>query len=173
MNSLQDWSAEGYQMWIVNAMTRSKKNVDPEFMPFPEQFGSGSNTDVPDASAMPLANRAMVLQFVKSPASVNPTMTKLEKIYLQGEDTIFLNQSQGGGHSGWIRGPHLTGFVSSESTEESRFLMTCSGSKLWLTIAIPHSYISTSWPIRVRLHKYCYSEGQQPNHSVSFFCIFI
>ena len=99
MNSLQDWSAEGYQMWIVNAMTRSKKNVDPEFMPFPEQFGSGSNTDVPDASAMPLANRAMVLQFVKSPASVNPTMTKLEKIYLQGEDTIFLNQSQGGGHS--------------------------------------------------------------------------
>lgn len=166
MNSLQDWSAEGYQMWIVNAMTRSKKNVDPEFMPFPEQFGSGSNTDVPDASAMPLANRAMVLQFVKSPASVNPTMTKLEKIYLQGEDTIFLNQSQGGGHSGWIRGPHLTGFVSSESTEESRFLMTCSGSKLWLTIAIPHSYISTSWPIRVSPLQFKSCQFPNPPHKV-------
>ena len=33
-----------------------------------------------------------------------------------------------------------------------RFSATCSGSKLWLTITIPHSYISTSWPIRVCWH---------------------
>lgn len=163
-------------MWIVNAMTRSKKNVDPEFMPFPEQSNNESSKNGEggtEASAMPLANRAMVLQFVKSPASVNPSMTKQEKIYLQGEDTIFLNQSNGGGHKGWVRGPQMSEFVSNESNEENRFLMACSGSKLWMTIGIPHSYISTSWPIRVRLHKYCYSEGQQPNHSVSFFCIFI
>jgi hypothetical protein len=44
----------------------------------------------------------------------------------------------------------MSEFVSSESQEENRFLTACSGSKLWLTIAIPHSYISTSWPIRVR-----------------------
>jgi hypothetical protein len=50
-------------MWIVNAMTRSKKNVDPEFMPFPEQFsGSAHNGEAGDGSSMPLANRAMVLQ---------------------------------------------------------------------------------------------------------------
>jgi len=121
-------------------------------MPFPEQFnGEGSEQNgEPSEPSMPLANRAMVLQFVKSPASVNPSMTKQEKIYLQGEDTIFLNQSQGGGHKGWIRGPQMSEFVTSETNEENRFLVTCSGSKLWLTITIPHSYISTSWPIRVR-----------------------
>ena len=109
-------------MWVVNATTRTKKSVDPEFMPFPEQFngdGSAQNGEIPDTS-MPLANRAMVLQFVKSPASVNPSMTKQEKIYLQGEDTIFLNQSQGGGHKGWRRGTQMSEFISSESSEESR-----------------------------------------------------
>ena len=27
-----DWSAEGYQMWIVNSKTRTEKATDPEFM---------------------------------------------------------------------------------------------------------------------------------------------
>jgi hypothetical protein len=140
-------------MWVVNATTRVKKDVDPEFMPFPETSFLNGEGAVPNGEpsepTMPLANRAMVLQFVKSPASVNPSMTKQEKIYLQGEDTIFLNQSQGGGHKGWRRGPQMSEFISSETSEENRFLVTCSGSKLWLTISIPHSYISTSWPIRV------------------------
>jgi hypothetical protein len=70
-------------MWIVNALTRSKKNVDPEFMPFPEQFNGSATACDESEPSMPLANRAMVLQFVKSPASVNPSMTKQEKIYLQ------------------------------------------------------------------------------------------
>ena len=33
-----DWSAEGYQMWIVNSKTRSEKATDPDFMPYPEEF---------------------------------------------------------------------------------------------------------------------------------------
>ena len=34
MTSL-DWSAEGYQMWLVNASKRPERPQDPEFMPFP------------------------------------------------------------------------------------------------------------------------------------------
>ena len=30
-----DWSAEGYQMWLVNASKRPERPQDPEFMPFP------------------------------------------------------------------------------------------------------------------------------------------
>ena len=33
-----DWSAEGYQLWIVNAKNRAGKVSDPDFMPFPEEF---------------------------------------------------------------------------------------------------------------------------------------
>lgn len=78
-------------------------------------------------------------------------MTKQEKIYLQGEDTIFLNQSSSGGHNGWKKVPQISEFSSSsfELSDECRFLVTSSTSKLWLTITIPHSYMSTSWPIRV------------------------
>ena len=98
-----DWSAEGYQMWIVNAKTRTKKEIDPDFMPFPEQNDgrekilndsmNSSDTRDSDKNDNPLANRAMVLQFVKCPISVNPCMTKQTDIYLQGEDRLFLNLS--------------------------------------------------------------------------------
>ena len=78
-----DWTAEGYQLWIVNSKTRIKKEVDPDFMPYPEQTmvekGKHDNSnnacdnnsgDNNENGAYPLANRAMVLQFVKSPISV-------------------------------------------------------------------------------------------------------
>ena len=74
-----DWSAEGYQMWIVNSKTRTEKATDPEFMPFPQEFEDKDKK--PDSN--PLGNKALVLQFVKSPSSVNPSMTKQEDIYLQ------------------------------------------------------------------------------------------
>ena len=86
-----DWSAEGYQMWIVNSKIRSQKITDPEFMPFPENFEENSkneNNDDKNASN-PLGNKSLVLQFVKSPSSVNPYMTKQEDIYLQGDLTNF------------------------------------------------------------------------------------
>ena len=74
-----DWSAEGYQMWIVNSKTRTEKATDPEFMPFPQEFEDKDKK--PETN--PLGNKALVLQFVKSPSSVNPSMTKQEDIYLQ------------------------------------------------------------------------------------------
>ena len=83
-----DWSAEGYQMWIVNSKIRSQKITDPEFMPFPENFeGNSKNENNDDKN--PLGNKSLVLQFVKSPSSVNPYMTKQEDIYLQG-DFVFV-----------------------------------------------------------------------------------
>ena len=67
-------------MWIVNSKTRSEKATDPDFMPYPEEFEKDSTKK---ADSNPLRNKALVLQFVKSPSSVNPSMTKQEDIYLQ------------------------------------------------------------------------------------------
>ena len=86
---LQDWSAEGYQLWLVNSSVRqAKKSADPEFMPFPEAFNkeTDEDKDVKDdreGGFECLKNRALVLQFVKSPMSVNPCMSKQTNIYLQ------------------------------------------------------------------------------------------
>ena len=67
-------------MWIVNSKTRSEKATDPDFMPYPEEFEAKK---AKDSDSNPLRNKALVLQFVKSPSSVNPSMTKQEDIYLQ------------------------------------------------------------------------------------------
>jgi hypothetical protein len=146
-----DWSAEGYQMWIVNSRTRSKKATDPEFMPFPEEF---NKKDESNSNENPLGNKAMVLQFVKSPSSVNPYMTKQEDIYLQGEDRIFLNLGQR--QSKLRRQNRKTSSTSKSHTllfgeaaeSHSNLSLVSSGSKQWSTITIPHNYIGSSWPIR-------------------------
>jgi len=88
---------------------------------------------------------------VKSPISINPSLTKLDRIFLQGEDTIYINQSQGGSYKSWRSVPQMSKFsdTSFELTNENRSLMNSSTSKLWLSVTVPHSYFSTSWPIRV------------------------
>ena len=154
-----DWSAEGYQMWIVNSDTRSQKVTDPEFMPFPEQFDKKDGEDE-NKSKNPLGNKALVLRFVKSPSSVNPSMTKQEDIYLQGEDRIFLNLSQhrrsgssgaGTRKSSWHKTStqHTLLFGENASPPTESASLASSGSKQWTTITIPHNYIGSSWPIRV------------------------
>lgn len=113
-----DWSAEGYQMWLINSHQRCEKT--PEFCPYPKEKEEKENK-------LALGNKAMVLQFVKSPSSVNPAMTKHQDIYLQGEDRIFLNVGQS---------------VFGENGVNN-------SSKQWTTVTIPHNYIGSSWPIRV------------------------
>ncbi len=56
---------------MVNAKYRKEKEEDPEFMPFPKEY-DGDDKKKPKEN--PLANKVMVLQFVKSPLAVNPGM---------------------------------------------------------------------------------------------------
>ena len=78
-------------MWLVNASKRPERPQDPEFMPFPTASEDGdeyrAEKERQKAKANPLANKALIFQFVKSPISVNPGMTKQEHIYLQVIDS--------------------------------------------------------------------------------------
>ena len=142
-----DWSAEGYQMWIVNSSKKCKKAVDPEFMPFPEEFDKKTSQE---PAKNPLGNKALVLQFVKSPSSVNPYMTKQEDIYLQGEDQITLNISHRQSNQDKLFRKSSTNsiLVFGEQPKSNNQSLFTSGSKQWTTIPIPHNYIGSSWPIR-------------------------
>ena len=122
-----DWSAEGYQLWCVNARERKYTGKkDQEFFP---DMSEGS--EPPDYSSH-LGDKILVVPFVKSPLSVNPAMAGHAsscQLYLQGEDRLYLNLGED------------TGTASMTSLQSST-------SKQWTVVSIPHTYISSSWPIR-------------------------
>ena len=183
-------------MWLVNASKRPERPQDPEFMPFPtaseESDEYKAEKERQKAKANPLANKALIFQFVKSPISVNPGMTKQEHIYLQvgkdanesaafqgqflldcfmhsmynvsccqackfshnpqGEDRLYLNLGQTREFND--KPPSDESDIFNTSLNQSKgnisLSMMSSGSKLWTTISIPHTYMGSSWPIRVR-----------------------
>ena len=59
---------------MVNSKFRAQKEDDPEFMPYPKDESKKQGES--DSETNALANRALVLQFVKSPLAVNPGMVK-------------------------------------------------------------------------------------------------
>ena len=126
-----DWSAEGYQLWCVNGEQRQfTGKKDPDFCPFPDMSEEGPSTP-PDYSSH-LGDSILVVPFVKSPISVNPAMAGHAsscQLYLQGEDRLYLNLGED------------TGAASLSSLQSST-------SKQWTVVTIPHTYISSSWPIR-------------------------
>ncbi len=69
---------------MVNAKYRKAREEDPEFMPFPRDITAEGDRDH-DATLKenPLANKALVLQFVKSPLAVNPGMVRIVVLNLR------------------------------------------------------------------------------------------
>ena len=91
-------------------------------------------------------------------------LTTFFNAYFQGEDRIFLNvrsshrQSSHSTTSGcssrkssWKNSQHKLLFGDNSPNPNETVSLASSGSKQWTTITIPHNYIGSSWPIRVRL----------------------
>ena len=85
-------------------------------------------------------------------------------LYLfQGEDRIYLNvrsshrqssHSTAGDSSrksSWKNSQHRLLFGDNTQIQNESVSLASSGSKQWTTITIPHNYIGSSWPIRVRI----------------------
>ncbi|XP_059078421.1 guanine nucleotide exchange factor subunit Rich-like [Tigriopus californicus] len=125
-----DWSAEGYQLWMVNQVqsdSRDSSDSQPLFE---------GNDKEPHTSHNVIGNRVLILPFVKSPMSVNPGMSKQEHIYLQGEDRLYLNLGRTHEFSNLNAGVQAIGNS------------LCTGGKYWTIISIPYAYMGSSWPIR-------------------------
>ena len=71
-------------MWLVNSKNRTKPTSANLFGFSSDPESSHKREETPEVES--LKNRALVLQFFKSPVTVNPWMTKQTCIYLQGED---------------------------------------------------------------------------------------
>jgi hypothetical protein len=138
-----DWSAEGYQLWVVNASERQFTGTkDAEFCPFPSK--DGSEAEAEDNSSH-LGNNVLVIPFVKSPLTVNPAMSGSDQLYMQGEDRLYLNNAEGKVVD-MKEGPD--GSVPLPGPSPAPSALHSSASKQWTIVAIPHAYIASSWPIR-------------------------
>ncbi|KAJ8679952.1 hypothetical protein QAD02_015739 [Eretmocerus hayati] len=117
-----EWSAEGYQLWMLK---------DPYTFP---KDKSAPNDHYQERSVV-------VWEFVKSPLTVNPCMSHNGHIYLQGEDRLYINL----GHK--IFSTDVKCHFSSEERING-FCHVLSGTKQWLVVPIPNAYTSCNWPIR-------------------------
>ncbi|XP_040571895.1 LOW QUALITY PROTEIN: guanine nucleotide exchange factor subunit Rich [Lepeophtheirus salmonis] len=148
-----DWTAEGYQLWMINAEKRTERKSDPEFAPFPDKDRNGAKKE---SKLFAFANKALVINFAKSPMTVNPCMSKQQHIYLQAEDRIYINL----GRISSVNVDEETVILSTienginlhpplpKNDCNNHLALMSAGAKSWNTINIPHSYIGNSYPIR-------------------------
>ncbi|XP_026289117.1 guanine nucleotide exchange factor subunit Rich isoform X1 [Frankliniella occidentalis] len=137
-----EWSAEGYQLWMVRRL--------PD-----RDLGEDDGLDQP-------TDAVVLLDFVKSALTVNPCMGHLTHLYLQGEDKLFINLGGTGlsspkksadetkGHGAlFVPGPGLAFAEPTKSTTSgvgtNSQLM---GSKQWVVVPLPSTYSAANWPIR-------------------------
>ena len=149
-----DWTAEGYQLWVVNSSTRQfTGKKDAEFCPFPSE--TEGKEEQPDYSSH-LGNNVLVIPFVKSPLTVNPAMAANDQLYLQGEDKLYMNSGDTGVSQNKVEQEKIESIMNSIE-DGSKPLpglnplpsnLQSSHTKQWTIVPIPHAYISSSWPIR-------------------------
>ena len=155
-----DWAAEGYQLWMA---------IEPNYSAGPptqfhHQEGAEPMNATRSGSRSSLSEICLskgvfgVLSFVKSALTVNPGMSQIEHLYLQGEDRLLINFS---GDSVGSSGPNKNGNnVSSNSSSTSKsssaraykppeLVPPLGNNKNWVVIPVPDTYLATNWPIRV------------------------
>ncbi|XP_047001163.1 guanine nucleotide exchange factor subunit Rich [Schistocerca americana] len=125
-----EWSAEGYQLWLV----KQQLNHDPG--------GQDAETD-----------SVIQLDFVKSALTVNPCMSHQGHLYLQGGDRTYINLGENlmkvyHQHPKDQRSPLYSSGEVFLDTENVTVTSTLMGSKQWIVVPIPSAYSSTNWPIR-------------------------
>lgn len=117
-----EWSAEGYQLWMLKDSYSSTKDKCCENMNYQ-------------------VRSVVQWEFVKSPLTVNPCMSNNGHIYLQGEDRLYINL----GHK--VFSNNISVHIANGNRGDG-FCHALSGTKQWLVIPIPNSYVSCNWPIR-------------------------
>jgi hypothetical protein len=97
---------------------------------------------------------------VKSSLTVNPSMSQIEHLYLQGEDRLLINFSGesllssngrggGGGTTNSASGYGTGKIPGSSRPRPNEGIAPLGNNKNWVVVPIPHTYSSTNWPIRV------------------------
>ena len=137
-----DWAAEGYQLWMaVQPNTSSDKNSS--VYGSMNHGGLTTNETVPPSRLREISETAGlfgVLSFVKSSLTVNPSMSQIEHLYLQGEDRLLISFS---GET------LMTSGKGSSKMKKQEDVNPLGNNKNWVVVLIPNTYLAANWPIRV------------------------
>jgi len=159
-----DWAAEGYQLWMAveeNAVTALSQSHFANMKKSPSDSSSTDKTSRSNSLADICLSAGLfaVIPFVKSSLTVNPSMSQVEHLYLQGEDRLLINFSgESLVSSGVSRSPSGAGLSGSGSgrgsssksgAKSSEIIAPLGNSKNWVVVPIPNTYLATNWPIRV------------------------
>uniref|UniRef100_A0A023F237 Protein RIC1 homolog n=1 Tax=Triatoma infestans TaxID=30076 RepID=A0A023F237_TRIIF len=113
-----EWSAEGYQLWMVKKSDNEATNESDDCV--------------------------IQLGFVKSAVTVNPCVSHQNHLCLQGEDRLYINLGVGLSQVyTWMGKSAAAGRDSPLS-----FTSSLVDSKQWVVVQIPSTYSATNWPIR-------------------------
>ena len=90
----------------------------------------------------------------------------------QGEDRLYLNlgQTREFNDKPPSDEPDIVNTSLNQSKGNISLSMMSSGSKLWTTISIPHTYMGSSWPIRVRFDA-CKQEDNYNDNKIWYFAV--
>ncbi|CAG7825650.1 unnamed protein product, partial [Allacma fusca] len=145
-----DWAAEGYQLWMAVEPNLTLGSLSAGYST------SVSSSTLPTSTRSSLSNDSLsagvfgVLSFVKSALTVNPGMSQIEHLYLQGEDRLLINFSADSITSTSSKNSYFPNPNSSKSsrTAKAEFLPPLGNNKNWVVIPIPETYLATNWPVR-------------------------
>ncbi|XP_069939686.1 guanine nucleotide exchange factor subunit Rich isoform X2 [Cherax quadricarinatus] len=167
-----EWGAEGYEVWCIQQHEQCKhkqqKNRDAESYHYQRKSGaytireavdtviSGSNFDVEESSSETKGQTSILqFSFIKSALTVNPCMSRLVRVLLQGSDRLYLNTSEGLAGVSDIPQDSLSLYFDDDEEgafenpmhhKDSQF--SVAANKQWIVIPIPYNYTSSNWPIR-------------------------
>ncbi|ODN03670.1 Guanine nucleotide exchange factor subunit Rich [Orchesella cincta] len=138
-----DWAAEGYQLWM--AVESNPCNLAT----------SSSNSSETKSRSTSLAEISLsaglfgIISFVKSALTVNPAMSQIEHLYLQGEDRLLISFSGDSMTTTGNRGG-LGSTASSKSANKNKtaeLLAPLGNNKNWVVVPVPNTYLASNWPI--------------------------
>ncbi|KAL7631863.1 UNVERIFIED_CONTAM: hypothetical protein RMT77_017834 [Armadillidium vulgare] len=114
-----------------------------------------------------LKSSVIIMTFIKSALTVNPCMSRLERVLLQGSDRLYLSSKEGleteSVDEMELFSESSPYFYGQEEDEESLSYegpglshqrshkvntLNVAASKQWLVVPIPYSYTAANWPIR-------------------------
>ncbi|XP_066965067.1 guanine nucleotide exchange factor subunit Rich isoform X3 [Macrobrachium rosenbergii] len=172
--SNMEWGAEGYELWCVQQQSQSfpqesmsedsglsnqQKSKVVEKLEENEGGTSGVKGTCESKSTNSCSGNkpdTSVLQFsfIKSALTVNPCMSQLGRVLLQGSDCLYLNTSEG--LAGVPDSQDSLAFYFDEEEEgafeepthsrETQY--NVAANKQWIVIPIPYKYTASNWPIR-------------------------
>ncbi|CAL4122714.1 unnamed protein product [Meganyctiphanes norvegica] len=170
-----EWGAEGYDVWCVqqHKTYKSEESQSDDCLDDSEigasqksipKLNSTSSASGEASDVLPkecsgdtnIGTSVLQFSFIKSALTVNPCMSRVGRVLLQGNDRLYINTSEGlFGASNNLSRDSLSLYFEDDDDEgdfdefsNQQDSSNVSANKQWIVVPIPYNYTASNWPIR-------------------------